>query len=186
MARVLVALTILSFASVAMADPIWMYTVTDLGGGIYAFQSTIDCNDGLMEPVWCEMTYTGGLQNTKAFSAIDVDYEPDADTYDPLDPSYHKVSDCWINEEFSHAQQAQTGGAPGDTWFYIDSGNEAGAYYEVVDHGYMVSTTDVTYEGRIGRADVWYPMSGTMYIPEPAALLLLAAGGVGLILRRRR
>ncbi|KPK79844.1 MAG: hypothetical protein AMJ81_12725, partial [Phycisphaerae bacterium SM23_33] len=84
----------------AGGDPIIQITVTNVGDGVYAFQFTIDCNDGLLEPVRVEMTYFacgGQIQNTKAFGAIDVNYEPDADTYDPLDPNYHKVSDSWIN-----------------------------------------------------------------------------------------
>ena len=161
----LAALAVAVFASRAGADPLWVYTWTDLGGGLYGFQFTIDCNDGLLEPVWCEMTYTGGLQNTKAFGAIDVDYEPVADTYDPLDPNYHKVLDSWINEEFSHAIQGQAGGTPTDNYFYIDSGTEAGVYYEVVDHAYIVATGAVFYSGRIGRHGVWYPISGWPFPP---------------------
>ena len=200
MRKYLVVAAILSLASMAGAVPTYTSTVADLGGGLYGH--TFTASDPAMPlpgSAWfVEMQWWGasaaeavalpGVINQQlAFGSIPVHEEVMADTYDPLDPNYSKILDTWIKNEFGNAIMLTVDTA---NYYERQSGTAAGLQYVTVDHAYIVATGDVVFNGRLGvdvggGAVVWTNVSG-ISVPEPATMLLLGLGGLGVIIRRRR
>ena len=205
MRKYLAVVTILSLASLAWAAPTYESSWVDLGGGLYGHSFWAE-NLGQPASAWfVEMVWSGApageipggavagslINQVKVFGVVVVDEEPDAIAYhDPSPPaSYDMALDTWVRTEFCNAFQ---GGTPLETppnQYGVQSGTASGLQYVTVDHVYVVSDGSVKFVGRLGVGDpnpVWTGASGYSIVPEPATLLLLSVGAVGLAIRKRR
>ena len=196
MRKYLVVATILSLVSVAGALPTYTSTVANLGGGLYGHTFTVD-NLGQPASAWfIEMEWWGAtaaevpsmpatLINQVLGMGAPVHEEAVADTAMLWDPSYSKVLDTWIMDEFGGSVMSTTEGA---NYYERQSATRPGFQYVTVDHAYIVSDGAVKFAGRLGVGltnPTWTPVSGYS-IPEPATMLLLGIGAMGLAIRKRR
>ncbi len=179
-------------AMVAQAAFVLNYTVVDLTGGVYG--TTIGVSDGASLGAWgIDITILGAggitIQQVKAYGAVQVDVEADADIYDPIGAAnYDKELDTWVYDPL-----AEIGGGIVDAAnsFRAQVGHTAG------DHGdtdvlYVVTTggtgtLSYSTQGGIGHGETEYTnISGSIPVPEPVTMLILLSGAlVGLIRRRR-
>ena len=105
-------------------------------------------------------------------------------------------SDTWIGDPFSKAGSTQQDLTKipepevyptVNTSYHIEVGTPGGEGYETALIAYIVCDGDVRLSGVLSRNKVNFPFSPvTSPAPEPASLILLGLGGVGLVLRRRR
>ena len=203
MRKYLVVATVLSLSltSLAVAVPTYNSSWADVGGGLYGHTFWVD-NPGAAASAWfVEMEWWGApaaeipagtvpgtlINQVLAFGGIIVHEEANAIMYDPLDPSYDMTKDTWIMNEFGSAIMSTTEGA---NYYERQSGTAAGMKYVTVDHAYIVSDGSVKFAGRLG-VDVggtvsWTNVSGYSIVPEPATMLLLGVGALGLAIRKRR
>ena len=204
MRKYLVVATILSLASLAGATPTYTAAWADLGGGLYGHTFTVD-NSGAAASAWfVEMDWSGApagelpagavagslVNQVKVFGVVVVDEEADAISYhDPNPPaSYDMALDTWVMDEFCNAFQ---GGTPTEAanLYQVQSGTASGLQYITVDHAYIVSDGSVKFTGRLGvglTIPTWTNVSGYSVVPEPATMLLLGIGALGLAIRKRR
>ena len=196
MRKYVVVAAILSLASMAGAVPTYTSTVANLGGGLYGHTFTVD-NLGQPASAWfIEMEWWGAtaaevpsmpatlINQVLGFGGV-IHEEAAAITADSFDPSYSMALDTWIMNEFGSSIMSTTEGA---NYYERQSGTASGMQYITVDHAYIVSDGAVKFAGRLGVGltnPTWTPVSGYS-VPEPATMLLLGLGGLGVIIRRRR
>ena len=196
MTRLVVGLAILSVAAMASADPTVTFSFQDMGAGIYQHTFTInDPNPAGGASFFVEMEYRGAqgaevvalpgtMCSIKAFGNTDIMKESDAFGFATNDPTYDSARDTWLKADFEFGIQALV--ETHNVSLYSESGTESAVGWNTVEHAQVCCTGDVYFTGRIARETIWYDVSGTSPAPEPATLMLLALGGVGFVLRRKR
>ncbi len=131
-----------------------------LGGGLYG--TTIGLSDGTSVGGWAiDITVQGvagaEIQQVKAFGAVVVDLEADADTYDPIpSANYDKELDTWVYAPFEELAVGITEGANSYRAHVATPSDED---YGDIDVLYIVSTAgwlDYSTVGGIGHGQEFY------------------------------
>ena len=196
MRRLIGCLVVLGMASMAAnaASLQWTDTV-DLGGGMGGYTLTAFGEDGELKSFFLDITVEcvdPGVDTLHQMKAIiipavleyDVNTERDADTYHGLGtPPYDKARDSWYGDPFY-----VDGSILVETWdvclMHLESGtNPLIAYYLDTQAAYIALTGQARVYGTLFRSGAGFPFD--FIIPEPATMLLLAAGAT-LIIRRKR
>ncbi|MDP6635436.1 MAG: lamin tail domain-containing protein [Phycisphaerae bacterium] len=150
--------------------PMLDYTVVEIdpvtgaeaaGTGLFRYTFTLYGNDGV-ESVFATttLTFTGAIQQVKAFVTADVNDELNAGIFEGIAGSgYIAGLDTWI---FAGWQEI----APNDTSLpgspvVLSVGSGTAAYFEQKDLVQIVATGDVQWTGTHSRLGADYPTSGT-------------------------
>jgi hypothetical protein len=158
----------LATSAPALALPIVRYTVSDLGGGIWEYQLTVD-NDGGAEPL-------SGLNVLYANSVFGLDDQSVIGTpsgwmaFAPLPP---------FADDLNYFSLQQPTDVPVDgvlSGFSFQSGTDPDT----------LTGGDFGVEGIGADSALQIDLGVALLVPEPASAILLALGMAGLSLRRRR
>ena len=192
--------------SSALASPILTATVTNLGGGVYAWDISIDPQDANLGSFFVDgakantgFVFNGNIQQIKAFAAIAVDKETDATTYNSLYPAsgYLSQTDSWFYSPWAANFQG-IGAVEGASEYKVVAGTGSGSKLNTVPFAHIVTTgpypgnVALTYSGQIGRdpdgsgpqMPVYYPVSGQFLVPEPSTCVLALFGFGSLLIAR--
>ena len=199
MGRVLASLLVLSLASMAAADAWVEYDIADLGGGMYGITFTAYADDGQSLSFFANMDFegTGGAEVQQVichyyvsppgiwFDAV-IDNETDADMFNGVgEPPYDKTMDSWFGDPFAGPAADVTDITEGPNLYHIEAGTGGGVQYTTAKLAYIAATGQtVRAHGILSRMGENYPIDITS--PEPATLMLIAAGAVALVIRRKR
>jgi hypothetical protein len=190
----------------AQANPILTATVTNLGGGVYAWDISIDPQDANLGSFFVDgskantgFVFNGNIQQIKAFAAVTVDKQADANTYNGLFPAsgYQSQTDSWFYDPWASNFQG-IGAVEGAGSYKVVAGTGSGSKLNTVPFAHIVTTgpypgnVALTYSGQVGRdpdgsgplSPVYYPVSGQFLVPEPSTCVLALFGFGSLLLAR--
>ncbi|MGD9647197.1 MAG: PEP-CTERM sorting domain-containing protein [Pirellulales bacterium] len=177
------------WSQLAAAAPIVTSLVTDLGGGLSAYDVYLD-DPGSDAKAWfvTDFEFTGDIRQILAFGTLAASRESEASSLDGLG-GYLKPNDTWIGAAWSDFPSPGIVDTPG--LFAITGGTGGGSAYTKVLLAHIVAEGSVDYAGRISRYTVpnGLEVSGTLAVPEPATGVLLASGAllsIAAVRRRRR
>jgi hypothetical protein len=168
------------------------YVSEDAGGGLTRYTVFVDADDGLLQSVFLDLSFTGPFNEILYLGTADA---PDDD------PTY-------LGDSVYAAQQGQ------DTFFFAEENFRTGLVGQFFDITHVGGTYEIlagsgggsqllrfalaqlvaptgasvpiVYTGIISRGGANYGVQGTIPIPEPAPLALLMASIVALLGRPRR
>jgi hypothetical protein len=160
------ALAILAIASPASAVPLVTFTTTDLGGGVFQYDLTLD-NDAGPEPF-------SGLNILNANSVFGLDGGSSISA--PSGWSFFAPLPPWVDEL---------------NFFSLATGSDVAVNASLAGFSFQSSTDPDTIGGTFaveaigGTSSSQIPLAGAVYVPEPSTLALLAIGLLAGIVRRR-
>ena len=209
MTRLAVGLVILSVAAVASAAPIIVVTVDEPVAGKYRYSFSVDDPLDEMGAYFVNMTWEPAGEESVCVPGTtlyqDEIYQMPPGAYNPVEDEataaiwdgydYEKETDCWIASElwegnilaYSTVPDPENWPSP-NTSIHIEMGSEpAPVAYDVMEIAQIVCDGDLKYSGSVSRKGVTTPLDPTVVCaPEPASLLLVTLGGLGVLLRRKR
>jgi hypothetical protein len=153
-------------ASTASAAPILEYNVTDIGGGLYAYEFILNGNDGLeLSFGTTDLTFTGQIHQMAAFGGfVPVHDESNANGYHVNPPAaYNKNLDTWMYDGWAAIAGGVTdvGGWNGvGSPVILSVGSGTDTYYQQKSLIHLVASSDVTWSGIIARDGDPYHTSG--------------------------
>ncbi|MBX7072873.1 MAG: PEP-CTERM sorting domain-containing protein [Pirellulales bacterium] len=172
------AVSFSALVATASAAPILNATYTDVGGGYYAIDVTLDADDANLASFFLDqLTFTGGIKQTKAYSKIKVDTETNAAAFtaDPLS-GYDMDQDSWFSSPWTENLVSPSIVEAANS-YAITAGTGGGSQLNTVPVGRIVANTNVDFAGIVARLAVEYPLAGTFNIPTPLRYWVNAAGG---------
>lgn len=177
-----------------------LYTTTDIGGGLTRYDVSIDdpLNKNLSYFLQA-LSFSGKINQLKAFGALVVDDNVNAATYTAIPGSgYVGGQDSFFFNPFpanlgpggiTDSALATTGVA--QRTYGITAGTGPGQF-DLMQVAQIVAQGDVTVGGAIARNALTLTIPGgtavmSAVIPEPSSFVLMGLGAVGLtVLARRR
>jgi len=200
----LISLVVLMVATVASAAPTLSYSSpVDLGGGLYGV--TFGVTGGGPTGSWAvTLTFTSpatAINQIKKGGTLNIHTEVNADTWDGNTSNgvtYLKALDSWVYGDTYAGSDYEVNWTPLTTpyvvapkTYSIHVGTPGGVSYGDIDLAYIVfngtlNDTLGTWAGTVSRGGLDYATSGSVMIPEPATMGMLALGGLSFLVRRRR
>ena len=189
----LLSCVITSPAFAVIVQPDFLVSKTSLGGGLTGFTVTISDPSAQLGAFFLDhLTFTGPINQIKAFGAVDVNDEVAAATWNVTPGSgYNKALDSYFFTPFT-ANTVAPGIVQGANSYAITAGSGGGNLLSSATVAYIVASGTVSYEGTVSRgvgaSGADFPVSGTLAVPEPGTMLLMGLGAMIAIpaLRRRR
>ncbi|MBX9791659.1 MAG: PEP-CTERM sorting domain-containing protein [Pirellulales bacterium] len=124
--------------------------------------------------------FSGVLLNNKAFFALDVNKEADADVFAvTVGSGYVKNTDTWVGKAWTDFPG--TGIISTPSLFQVTAGTGGGSQFTKVLLAHIVATGNVGYEGTISRLGQDYAVSGTLAVPEPGTIALGTLGALAMV-----
>jgi len=132
-----------------------------VGTGLFVYSFTLYGHDGVDASfATTSLTFSGAIQQTKAFFSIDVNDESTASMFEGIAGSgYIAALDTWMYDGWDNI-------APGDTdvtgtTVIMSVGSGTTTFYQSKDVVRIVAAGDVTWNGEFARQGVAYETSGT-------------------------
>lgn len=149
---VLLALLAACCPRAACAAPLLCTTTTDLGGGLFAYELSIDGQDGEFHSFFAQQfTFTGDLVGFPRW-------------FDDTDPTASYLHAPWIGNSVGAPVQS-----PG--FYSFSAGTGGGSQYLSLPLARVVVRGDLSVTGGIGRGGILYDLSGTFAASQSCATI---------------
>lgn len=193
----LFAMAVTSPAFAVIIQPNITVSAVSLGGGLSGYTvSIVDPSAAKGAFFLDHLTFTGPIGQLKAFGAIDVNDDTNANTFNVIAaPAYQKALDSYFFAPFT-ANTVAPGITQTANTYAITAGSGGGNLISAATIAYIVGPSGgpdvVHYSGTVSRgvgnegAD--FQVAGVLAVPEPGTLALLGLGAMIAIpvLRRRK